>query len=100
MITRKKWLTMRGLSIKGKVIVLRQKIIDYKNGDSMLRDVEATVNCYLEDINNFIGSLLSMIVIVMSREVLVDTKPNEMDREIRIYMTHIHKVDLRMVKNE
>ena len=98
--TCKKWLSMRGLSIKGKVSELRQQIIDYKNDDNIIHDIGTSVNCSLENINNCIGSLLSMVAIIMSREVDVDTTPNEVDREVRIFMTHIHKVDLSMVKNE
>ena len=57
--TCKKWLSMRGLSIKGKVSELRQQIIDYKNDDNIIHDVGTSVNCSLENINNCIGSLLS-----------------------------------------
>ena len=91
---------MWGLNIKGKVCELRHKIIDYNSDDSILHEVDLSVNCSLGDINNCIGSLLSIVAIIMSREVLADTIPNEMDREVRICMTHIHRVDSSMVKKE
>ena len=40
-----------------------------------------------------------MVVIMMSGEVVVDTTPNEVDREVRIFMTHNRKIDLSMIKN-
>ena len=99
-MTCTKWLSMRVLSIMRKVSELRNKIIDYKNDDSMLHEVDVSINCSIESINNFIGSLLSIVSIIMSGEVVVDTTPNEIDREVIISMIHIHNVDLSMVKNE
>ena len=91
---------MRGLSIMGKVSELRHKIVDYNNDDSMLHEVDVSIDCSLDNIDSCIGSLLSMVVIIMSREVMIDITQIEIDREVRIFMTYIHKVDLSMVKNE
>ena len=52
--------------------------------------------CRLNDINNCVGNLLSMISIVMIREVKIKDTSDELNREIRIFLTYIHTISTSM----
>ena len=52
--------------------------------------------CRLNDINNCVGNLLSMISIVMIREVKIKDTLDELNREIRIFLTYIHTISTSM----
>ena len=59
-------------------------------------DAECKKLCSLNDINNCIGNLLSIISIVMIRGVDMKHTSDELNREIRIFLTYIHTISTSM----
>jgi len=94
------WLKNHDCDNNGQVNELRNMIIHLKSNNGMVPKVVDDNNCCLGDINHCIGSLLSMVAIVMTKEVDTKTTPYEMDREIKIFLTNIDNIDSRMINNK
>ena len=97
---RKEWLKFRDIDCNGKMYELKMRIIDLKKKKDGPPKVCQLTDCSLEDINHCVGSLLSMIAIVMIREVSVTRTHYNMDREIYIFLSNTNKVDYSIDKNK
>jgi hypothetical protein len=53
-------------------------------------------SCTVFDIESCIGSLLSMVASIMSSCVCINKTPDDMEREVKIFLTNIHNVDFAM----
>ena len=82
----------------GRVDDLRKRIINMKNDPSIVLKLHEHKCGSEQEISNLTGSMLSMIASVMKREVShesVDT----IEREIKIFLTNLHIVDVQMNKD-
>ena len=94
------WLNYHDKGIDGRVVELKKKIMDLKTNNLMPPKVNDAKLCSLNDINNCVGNLLSMISIVMIIEVLIEDTSDELNTEIRIFLTYIHTISASMDKYE
>ena len=65
----KKWLGVRGLSMKGRVKELRDKITELKNQPHGSPKILPPTGCSVDKICQFVGSWLSMIAAIMQGEI-------------------------------
>ena len=92
----KEWLKAHGLKIDGKVSDLRTVIVDSRRNKTNPPKLLECNSCTVGDINNCVGSLLSMVSHIMSRFVSIKTTPYKMDREIKLFLNSIHHVDMKL----
>ena len=94
----KEWLKAYGYDTNGRVNDLRKKIINMKNDPSTVLKLNEHKCGSEQEISNLIGSMLSMIASVMKREVSHESV-GTIEREIKIFLTNLHIVDVQMNKD-
>ena len=80
----------------GNRSVLRDNITKLKsnrNDPLTLLDYDLST---VSEVNECIGSFLSMVSSMMSRSVSISRTPYEMEREIKLFLTNIHNLDVTM----
>ena len=80
----------------GNVADLRHKILQLKSNNEDLPKLLDNKICRVTDINQCVGSLLSMVSCVMSRIVRIYTTPREMEREVNLFLTNVHNIYITM----
>ena len=85
------WLKLHGFDSVGRLESLRQKVLSHKE-DMKKREKILSVST-VEDIHFCIGSLLAMISNVMKRVVNMYKTPKLLEREIKLFLSSIHKID-------
>ena len=85
------WLKLHGFDSVGRLESLRQNVLLHKE-DMKKREKIISVST-VEDIHFCIGSLLAMISNVMKRVVNMYKTPKLLEREIKLFLSSIHKID-------
>ena len=85
------WLKLHGFDSVGRLESLREKVLLHKE-DMRKREKILSVST-VEDIHFCIGSLLAMVSNVMKRVVNMYKTPQLLEREIKLFLSSIHKID-------
>ena len=81
-----------------KVDDLRHKTLKLESNSEDLPKLLDNKSCRVMNINQCIGSLLSIVSCAISRSVLINTTPYEMERAVELFLTNVHNVDITMNK--
>ena len=90
-----KWLKGYGFNFEQGLYSLRSTIMMHRQ--SSLPLIEVNKNCSTDNINLMIGGMLSMISLVMKRNVTDDT-PSRMGREIKLFLSYLNIVSASLQK--
>ena len=73
---------------KGKIDELKSRIIAIKMDELNPPKLKKDMCCSVQEVNNLIGSMVSMIASIMCRDV-ADDAIYEVDREIRLFLSNL-----------
>ena len=92
----KEWIRAHGYEHDAKVGNLRTYITELKKNTTNPPTLIHNKSCTVFDIESCIGSLISMVASIMSSRVCINKTPDDMEREVKIFLTNIHNVDFAM----
>ena len=88
------WLRAHGLDTNGNLKQLRERIEGCKSNKVAPPKLVEAKYCSKDSINQFIGSLLSMISSVM-RKCVSDASISHVDREIKIFLSYLNLLEYK-----
>ena len=92
----KDWLDAHGVEFNGKISELKEKIESLKANVQSPPKLKQMNDLPIHIVDHFIGSLLSTIASIMTKEVDKDSI-SKVDREIKIYLTNLDNLQMKIL---